>query len=339
MSRKGSGRTPGALQVKDERRTRCRRRGREGARREPGGGLRDRVPFFASAMPVRAWIATATITLIPTITWRVGFESASRMKIPATTPGAAQAEDADHLASQDLRRAPLGEHDQEVQGGPERDQDRDRLGGLRDGEDRRAGHQGETEAHRRLKGRPGDDAQRDQDDLERLHQRQSGCASSSSRKRPSRSMTGAARAADERAATTNTAVMPNASAAGPASAIEAGISASDTKKSRLETRPRSASGTRRWRSVPQITIPTPSVTPTTIAATRQDPQLGGDAEERKGQEPDAPDHEHHRQVAARQRAATRSPSAPIAEPMPKVAEQDPVLGRPAADAAPRSRTV
>jgi hypothetical protein len=51
-----------------------------------------------------------------------------------------------------------------------------------------------------------------------------------------------------------TAVSPKAAPAGPAIAMETGIRTSETKKSRLETRPRKPSGTRRWSRVPQITI-------------------------------------------------------------------------------------
>ena len=55
-------------------------------------------------------------------------------------------------------------------------------------------------------------------------------------------------------------------AAGPARAMEMGISARDTKKSRLETRPSKCGGTRRCRSVPQRTIPMPPVAPKTNSA-------------------------------------------------------------------------
>jgi hypothetical protein len=44
------------------------------------------------------------------------------------------------------------------------------------------------------------------------------------------------------------------------------MNASDTKKSRLDTRPNIARGTRRCSNVPQITMPAPSVTPTTNVA-------------------------------------------------------------------------
>ena len=49
------------------------------------------------------------------------------------------------------------------------------------------------------------------------------------------------------------------------------MKASDTKKSRLDTRPSIAVGTRRCRSVPQMTMPAPSVTPTTNDASAIQP--------------------------------------------------------------------
>ena len=58
---------------------------------------------------------------------------------------------------------------------------------------------------------------------------------------------------------------PMASETGPARAIETGIRLTDTKKSSEATRPRRSGGTRRWRSVPQMTIgaenPAPSTKP------------------------------------------------------------------------------
>ena len=48
--------------------------------------------------------------------------------------------------------------------------------------------------------------------------------------------------------------MPIHSPTGPAIAIDTGIRASETKKSRLETRPSRCGGTRRCSSVPQMTI-------------------------------------------------------------------------------------
>ncbi|OLT38098.1 hypothetical protein BJF82_09120 [Kytococcus sp. CUA-901] len=52
-------------------------------------------------------------------------------------------------------------------------------------------------------------------------------------------------------------------ATGPATAIETGIIASDTKKSSELTRPSIERGTRRCSRVPQMTMPTPSPTPNT----------------------------------------------------------------------------
>ena len=49
-------------------------------------------------------------------------------------------------------------------------------------------------------------------------------------------------------------------------ANDTGMNASDTKKSRLDTRPSISVGTRRCSSVPQITIPAPSVKPMTNVA-------------------------------------------------------------------------
>jgi hypothetical protein len=62
-------------------------------------------------------------------------------------------------------------------------------------------------------------------------------------------------------ATTKISQMGRTSAAGPAMAMDTGISASETKKSRLDTRPRRWGGTRRWSSVPQMTMPTLPVAP------------------------------------------------------------------------------
>ncbi len=61
--------------------------------------------------------------------------------------------------------------------------------------------------------------------------------------------------------------MPIASASGPASAIETGISEMLTKKSSEETRPSRCGGTRRWSSVPQITIGAEKKIPITKPAT------------------------------------------------------------------------
>ena len=49
---------------------------------------------------------------------------------------------------------------------------------------------------------------------------------------------------------------------GPASAIDSGMNARETKKSRLDTRPSMCAGTRRCSSVPQMTMPAPLLSPT-----------------------------------------------------------------------------
>ena len=59
---------------------------------------------------------------------------------------------------------------------------------------------------------------------------------------------------------------PIASDTGPARAIDTGIRLSETKKSSDETRPTSAAGTRRWRSVPQTTIGAENSAPQMTAA-------------------------------------------------------------------------
>ena len=53
----------------------------------------------------------------------------------------------------------------------------------------------------------------------------------------------------------------------PASAIDRGMKLSETKKSRLDTLPSRAGGTRRWSSVPQMTMPAWKVAPMTAPAT------------------------------------------------------------------------
>ena len=53
---------------------------------------------------------------------------------------------------------------------------------------------------------------------------------------------------------------------GPMIANDTGMNASETKKSRLDTRPSISGGTRRCSSVPQMTMPAPSVTPMTKVA-------------------------------------------------------------------------
>ena len=54
---------------------------------------------------------------------------------------------------------------------------------------------------------------------------------------------------------------------GPTIANDTGMNASETKKSRLDTRPSISVGTRRCSSVPQMTMPAPSVKPITNVAT------------------------------------------------------------------------
>ena len=53
---------------------------------------------------------------------------------------------------------------------------------------------------------------------------------------------------------------------GPTIANDTGMNASETKKSRLDTLPSICVGTRRCSSVPQITMPAPSVMPMTNVA-------------------------------------------------------------------------
>ena len=62
------------------------------------------------------------------------------------------------------------------------------------------------------------------------------------------------------------------SAAGPARAMETGMRASETKKSRLETRPSRCGGTRRCSSVPQMTMPMPPVAPKMNRAAASGPE-------------------------------------------------------------------
>ncbi len=67
---------------------------------------------------------------------------------------------------------------------------------------------------------------------------------------------------------------------GPTIANDSGMNASDTKKSRLDTRPSISVGTRRCSSVPQITIPAPSVTPMTERGHRHQRERRRDADDR-----------------------------------------------------------
>ena len=79
-------------------------------------------------------------------------------------------------------------------------------------------------------------------------------------------MATAAMTSGDRPATRNTVVSPTTSPTVPASAIESGMKLRDTKKSRLDTRPSSAAGTRRCSSVPQMTMPAWKTAPMTAPA-------------------------------------------------------------------------
>ena len=76
-----------------------------------------------------------------------------------------------------------------------------------------------------------------------------------------------ARTGGTNAAIANVALNPIASPTGPAMAIDNGIRARLTKKSRLDTRPNSAGGTRLWSSVPQMTLAAEDNAPTRNNAT------------------------------------------------------------------------
>ena len=88
---------------------------------------------------------------------------------------------------------------------------------------------------------------------------------------------------------------------GPASAIETGIRLIETKKSREATRPSMCGGTRRWSSVPQMTIGAENITPEDERCGDDHPDLGGQAHHDEGQAADAPEQVHPGQVAARHR--------------------------------------
>ena len=90
-------------------------------------------------------------------------------------------------------------------------------------------------------------------------------------------------------------------AAGPASAMETGIRASDTKKSRLETRPSRCGGTRRCSRVPQMTMPTLPVAPKMNRAAATAQKLSMMPTAAIGRLPGSPGHHHHREVAAGKR--------------------------------------
>ena len=118
---------------------------------------------------------------------------------------------------------------------------------------------------------------------------------------------------------------------GPAMAIDSGMNASDTKKSRLDTRPSMCGGTRRCSSVPQMTIGAEKQTPTTktAAAITQTSVAMPTTHER--QAADAPEQVHDRQVPPRhpeRRHAQRADRAADAER----GHHDRVLGRATAGA-------
>src|SRR3954453_2755672 len=76
----------------------------------------------------------------------------------------------------------------------------------------------------------------------------------------------AASTGGRRPARRNVVVRPIAPPTVPASAIDSGMKLSETKKSRLATRPSRAGGTRRCSSVPQMTVPASNVAPMTAPA-------------------------------------------------------------------------
>ena len=87
---------------------------------------------------------------------------------------------------------------------------------------------------------------------------------------------------------------------GPTIANDTGMKASETKKSRLDTRPNISVGTRRCSSVPQMTIPAPSVRPMMNVAYGHQRERRGHAEDHQRYGADTPHRHHHRQVATRQ---------------------------------------
>jgi hypothetical protein len=94
-------------------------------------------------------------------------------------------------------------------------------------------------------------------------------------------------------------VIPKAAPAGPAIAMETGVKARETKKSRLETRPRRPSGTRCWSRVPQITVAPDMAAPTVIWGTQT---RGGGAVGQPAGEDGGPRGEGHHRSAAQRRA-------------------------------------
>ena len=87
-----------------------------------------------------------------------------------------------------------------------------------------------------------------------------------------------------------------ASATGPASAIDTGIRASETKKSRLDTRPSMADGTRRCSRVPHSTWPLEKANPTTNRATDHHPELVRSTRPRPAGADPTPQQQHHQTV-------------------------------------------
>ena len=127
--------------------------------------------------------------------------------------------------------------------------------------------------------------------------------------------------------------MPTRSPTGPASAIDTGISASDTKKSRLDTRPSRCAGTRRCSSVPQMTIAAASVMPTTRLATTITHSRVDRPKAASGRAP----RPQHRSITVRYRRGRRTDatsSAPAALPTPYAASTS---DRAAGPAPTRSR--
>ena len=94
---------------------------------------------------------------------------------------------------------------------------------------------------------------------------------------------------------------PIASDTGPASAIETGIRLIETKKSSEATRPSMCGGTRRWSSVPQMTIGAENSAPSTKRRDDDLPDRGREAHDDERQAADAPHQVHDRQVAPRHR--------------------------------------
>ena len=88
-----------------------------------------------------------------------------------------------------------------------------------------------------------------------------------------------------RPATRKVAVVPMASLTVPASAIDSGMRLSEVKKSRLDTRPSRAGGTRRCSSVPQMTVAAWNVAPIAPAATTISHSAGEAPNSTRGTQP------------------------------------------------------